>query len=97
MHRFAVRRPTVLAVGSRPVTDADAAFLESLMESGLYTLGAAFQDDHPELVDDVIAQAEEIEATGLVAWAAREELEVQAAFQTLVTGLALRYYRALGA
>jgi hypothetical protein len=79
------------------VTDDDDAFLESLMESGLYALGAAFQDDHPELVDEVIVQAEDIEATGLEAWAAREGLELQAAFQTLVTGLALRYYRALSA
>jgi hypothetical protein len=67
------------------------------MDTSLYSLGAAFQDDHPELVDDVIAQAEQIEATGLETWAEREALTLQMAFQTLVTGLALRYYRALGA
>ena len=31
------------------------------------------------------------------AWAVREGESLQTAFQTLVTGLALRYYRALGA
>jgi len=75
----------------------DAGFLESLMDTSLYSLGAAFQDDHPELVDEVIAEAEAIEATGLEAWAAAESVSLQTAFQTLVTGLALRYYRALGA
>ncbi len=74
----------------------DGAFLESLMDSSLYSLGAAFQDDHPDLVDDVIAEAEEIEETGLEAWAEQERITLEAAFQTLVTGLALRYYRALG-
>src|SRR3954451_10693069 len=80
----------------RRVSD-DGAFLEALMDTSLYSLGAAFQDDHPELVDDVIAEAEAIEATGFEAWATREAQTLQAAFQTLVTGLALRYYRALGA
>jgi len=79
------------------VTPDDRAFLESLMDTGLYSLGAAFQDEHPDLVDDVIAQAEAIEAGGLEAWAAAEGLPLQTAFQTFVTGLALRYYRALGA
>ena len=75
----------------------DAAFLESLMDTTLYSLGAAFQDDHPDLVDDVIAEARDIEQAGLEAWAREQEVSLQAAFQTLVTGLALRYYRALGA
>jgi hypothetical protein len=79
------------------VTDPDAAFLESLMDTSLYSLGAAFQDDHPELVDDVIAEADAIESVGLEAWAAEQGTPLQSAFQTLVTGLALRYYRALGA
>ena len=74
----------------------DGAFLESLMDTTLYSLGAAFQDDHPDLVDDVIAEAEDIEEAGLEAWAEQEQVTLQAAFQTLVTGLALRYYRALG-
>ena len=74
----------------------DRSFLESLMDTGLYSLGAAFQDDHPDLVDDVILEAEAIEEHGLETWAAREGQSLEAAFQTLVTGLALRYYRALG-
>lgn len=77
------------------MTDAD--FLESLMDTGLYSLGAAFQDEHPELVDDVIARADAIEAVGLEHWAAEHGAPLQTAFQTLMTGLALRYYRALGA
>ena len=76
-------------------TDAD--FLESLMDTSLYSLGAAFQDDHPELVDDVIAQADAIETAGLEHWAEKQSVPLESAFQTLVTGLALRYYRALGA
>jgi hypothetical protein len=77
------------------VTDAD--FLESLMDTGLYSLGAAFQDEHPELVDEVIARADAIEEAGLEAWAEAHSTPLEAAFQTLMTGLALRYYRALGA
>ena len=75
----------------------DADFLESVMDTSLYSLGAAFQDDHPELVDEVIAAADAIESAGLQAWARAEAVGLQSAFQTLVTGLALRYYRALGA
>ena len=74
----------------------DAAFLESLMDTSLYSLGAAFADDHPELADDVVHQATAIEAAGLEAWARAEGVPLETAFQTLVTGLALRYYRALG-
>jgi hypothetical protein len=76
---------------------ADADFLESLMDTGLYSLGAAFQDDHPELVDEAIARADAIEATGIEAWAEAHATPLEAAFQALMTGLALRYYRALGA
>jgi hypothetical protein len=76
---------------------ADADFLESLMDTSLYSLGAAFQDEHPELVDDVIAQADAIESEGLEHWAEEQSLPLESAFQTLLTGLALRYYRALGA
>ncbi len=77
------------------MTDAD--FLESLMDTGLYSLGAAFQDSNPELVDEVIARADAIEATGLEAWSTQHDAPLETAFQTLMTGLALRYYRALGA
>ena len=74
----------------------DDDFLESLMDTSLYSLGAQFADEHPELVEEVIEAADKIEGTGLRAWAESEDVPVENAFQTLVTGLSLRYYRALG-
>ena len=65
------------------------------MDTGLYSIGAFFHDSHPELVDDVVDEAAAIEETGLEAYAGREGIELEAAFQTLVTGLAVRYYRAV--
>ncbi len=76
---------------------ASDAFLESLMDTNLYSMGAYFCDRHPDLIDDVIAQAEAIEERGLQAYARDNELSLEECFQTLLTGLALRYYRALGA
>jgi hypothetical protein len=73
------------------------SFLESLTDTALYSIGAYFCDRHPELVDDVIADSEAIEHAGLQRWAEREEMEVERAFQTLVTGLAVRYYKAVAA
>ena len=61
-------------------------FLEALTDSSLYSIGAFFCDQHPELVDDVLAQAGEIEQAGLARWAQDEGVELEAAFQTLVTG-----------
>ena len=75
--------------------DDGGAFLESLTETSLYSIGAYFADRHPELVDDVIAEAQDIEHVGLARWAEREGATVEAAFQTLVTGLAVRYYKAV--
>ncbi len=76
---------------------SDADFIESLMDTSLYSLGATFSDEHPDLVEEVIAQADAIEAEGLERWADDESVTLESAFQTLLTGLALRYYRALGA
>ena len=76
---------------------ADADLLGSLTETGLYSIGAFFADRHPELCDDVIAEAQAIEDEGLNRWAQREATTLDAAFQTLVTGLAVRYYKALAA
>jgi hypothetical protein len=70
-------------------------FLESLTDTSLYTIGAFFADRYPDLTEDVIAQATEIEALGLERWAAAEEIDIQRAFQTLITGLAVRYYKAV--
>ena len=70
-------------------------FVASLMDTSLYSIGAFFHDSSPELVDDVVRQAEAIEHAGLEEYATREGMDVEAAFQTLVTGLAVRYYRAV--
>jgi hypothetical protein len=73
----------------------EGAFLEALTESTLYSIGAHFTDRNPDLVEDVLAQSVEIEETGLAAWAEREGVSVEVAFQTLVTGLAVRYFKAV--
>ncbi len=70
-------------------------FLASLHDTSLYSIGAFFADRNPDLVDDVIAQAAEIEDTGLERYADQEEITLESAFQTLVTGLAVRYYKAV--
>jgi hypothetical protein len=70
-------------------------FLASLADGSLYSMGAFFSDQHPELVDEVIAQAEAIEHGGLRAWAADAGMSVEEAYETLMTGLAVRYYNAV--
>lgn len=70
-------------------------FLESLMDTSLYSMGAYFSDRHPDLVDDVIGQAVEIEERGLRGYASDNELSVEECFETLLTGLAVRYYKAV--
>ena len=72
-----------------------AAFLESLTDTSLYSIGAYFSDRHPDLVDDVVAQSEAIERDGLERWAETEDEPLQDAFQTLITGLAVRYFKAV--
>ena len=73
----------------------DGSFLESLTDTSLYSIGAFFCDRHPELVEDVIADSEAIEQAGLERWAEGEDVPVERAFQTLMTGLAVRYYTAV--
>jgi hypothetical protein len=75
----------------------DESFLESLMDTSLYSMGAFFSDEHPDLVDEVIAQSEAIERSGLRSYAAENGLTIEACFETLLTGLALRYYNAMAA
>ena len=70
-------------------------FVDSLMDTNLYSIGAYFHDRHPELVESVVDEAQAIERDGLEAYARDGGLELEAAFQTLVTGLAVRYYRAV--
>jgi hypothetical protein len=73
----------------------DGSFLESLMETDLYSMGAYFCDEHPELVDEVVGLAEAIEGQGLERWADAGGVPVEEAFRTLLTGLAVRYYKAV--
>ena len=70
-------------------------FLASLTDTSLYSIGAYFADRFPDLVEDVIAQSVEIEETGLARYAAEQDITVQTGFQTLVTGLAVRYFKAV--
>jgi hypothetical protein len=73
------------------------SFLESLMDTSLYSMGAYFSDEHPDLVDEVIAESEAIERAGLRAYAKSNEMTVEQCFETLLTGLAVRYYNAVAA
>ncbi len=70
-------------------------FLEWLMDTNLYSMGAYFSDRHPELVDEVIDQSVAIEERGLAPYAKDNELTLEECFQTLLTGLAVRYYKAV--
>lgn len=71
------------------------AFLASLMDTDLYSMGAYFSDEHPGLVEEVIQQAEAIEDAGLRGYADQHGLPLEECFQTLLTGLAVRYYKAV--
>lgn len=65
------------------------------METELYSIGAFFCDEHPELVDEVVARSTEIESSGLESYAAELGIGVEEGFETLLTGLAVRYYKAV--
>jgi hypothetical protein len=77
--------------------DESTEFLESLMETSLYSMGAYFTDRHPDLVEEVIAQSEAIEDRGLRGYADDNGISVEECFETLLTGLAVRYYNAVAA
>jgi hypothetical protein len=70
-------------------------FLESLMDTSLYSMGAYFSDRHPDLVDEVIEQSVAIEERGLRGYAGDQDISVEECFETLLTGLAVRYYKAV--
>ena len=74
--------------------DGDS-FLESLMETNLYSMGAYFCDEHPDLVDEVIDQSVAIEKQGIREYARHNKLTPRQCFETLMTGLAVRYYKAV--
>lgn len=76
-------------------TATPEAFVASLMDSDLYSMGAFFCDQHPELVDEVVERSAAIERTGLAAYAAAAAIDVEEAFGMLLTGLAVRYYKAV--
>jgi hypothetical protein len=82
-----------MAGGEGEVVEGD--FLESLMDTSLYSMGAYFSDEHPDLIDEVISQSEAIEEAGLERYAEEHGLAVEACFETLLTGLAVRYYNAV--
>lgn len=72
-----------------------ASFAESMMDTSLYGVGAYFCDQHPDLVDDVLRESGAIEGAGLQAYAAANNLSFDECLQTLLTGLAVRYYKAI--
>jgi hypothetical protein len=84
-----------VAAKRSPVGGGDDPFLESLMDTSLYSMGAYFSDQHPDLVEDVISESEAIAATGLRAYADEHDMTLESCFETLLTGLAVRYYNAV--
>jgi len=76
-------------------TDDDESFIESLMETDLYSMGAYFSDSNPELVDEVIERSVAIEERGLRRFSEEEDLGIEETFRTLWTGLAVRYYKSV--
>ena len=73
----------------------DDAFINELMDTSLYSMGAYFSDEHPDLVDEVIAQSDAIEAAGLRSYSEQNGVPIEECFNTLLTGLAVRYYKAV--
>jgi hypothetical protein len=71
------------------------SFIESLMDTDLYSMGAYFCDQHPDLADEVVERSVAIEKRGLEGYAAEEDIDVEEGFRTLLTGLAVRYYKAV--
>jgi hypothetical protein len=73
----------------------DDAFIDELMDTSLYSMGAYFSDEHPDLVDEVIAQSVAIEDTGLRRYSEQNGISLVECFNTMLTGLAVRYYKAV--
>ncbi len=78
-----------------PQRQTRSPFVESLMDTELYSMGAYFCDEHPELVDEVVERSAEIEQRGLEAFATDTGASLEETFGTLLTGLAVRYYKAV--
>lgn len=79
---------------TRVATTSDP-FIESLMDTDLYSMGAYFSDRNPELIDELIDRSLAIEERGLVRFSEEEGVPVEEAFKTLLTGLAVRYYKSV--
>lgn len=77
------------------MTGSDDELLASLEATHLYSIGAFFCDEHPDLVEDVLAASEAMERDGLERWAAAEGESLDQAYRTLMTGLAIRYFKAV--
>lgn len=65
------------------------------MDSDLYSMGAYFCDQHPDLVDEVVERSAAIERAGLSAYAHAAAIDSEEAFGLLLTGLSVRYYKAV--
>lgn len=70
-------------------------FIESLMDTDLYSMGAYFSDTNPELVEEVIERSLAIEDRGLRRFSEEEGIGLEDTFRTLLTGLAVRYYKSV--
>jgi len=78
-----------------PAEAGTDSFIRSLMETDLYSIGAYFCDQHPELVDEVVERSEAIESRGLESWVSETETPIEEGVRTLLAGLAVRYYKAV--
>jgi hypothetical protein len=78
-----------------PLAGDAGSFLESLMDTELYSIGAFFCDEPPDQVDEVVARSEAIEQSGLQAYSQQSGGPIEESFETLLTGLAVRYYKAV--
>jgi hypothetical protein len=74
---------------------AKEELIDSISDSQLYSIGAFFCDEHPELEEDELDQSVEIERDGLARWAKKQKVDESVALQTLITGLSVRFYTAL--
>ena len=97
-------RLVTVSIYDVPMAEVDAqaaavagsdSFIASLMDTDLYSMGAYFCDRHPDLVDEVVGRCAAIEQRGLQAFARSEGISVEEGFRTLLTGLAVRYYKAV--
>jgi hypothetical protein len=94
-HRSQRNYHAAMNPGEAPVEPGTGSFIQSLMETDLYSIGAYFCDQHPDLVDEVVERSEAIESRGLESWAAQTETPIEEGVRTLLTGLAVRYYKAV--